>query len=168
MSAYQVLKQIEVFTILQPYNPVLVGTVPIGIDIDGSDLDIICEAADLLQFQQVVVDGFSKYAGFSDFFSKDAYVASFRYSGIEIEIYSKDKPTDLQNGYRHMVIEDRILNIAGEKLRQEVILLKKEGYKTEPAFGQLLGLANPYEELLELEDLSDAELEDYLRSRYFS
>lgn len=34
-------------------------------------------------------------------------------------------------------------------------VLKKEGYKTEPAFGMLLGLDNPYVQLIELEELAD-------------
>jgi hypothetical protein len=32
---------------LAPYNPVLAGTIPLGVDIPGSDLDIICHADDL-------------------------------------------------------------------------------------------------------------------------
>ena len=40
----------------------------------------------------------------------------------------------------------------GEEFRQQVVNLKKQGYKTEPAFAKLLGLnsENPFDELLKL------------------
>ncbi len=48
-----------------------------------------------------------------------------------------------------MIIEHEILNRRGESFRQQIIDLKRQGYKTEPAFGIAFGLVeNPYEELL--------------------
>lgn len=48
-----------------------------------------------------------------------------------------------------MIIEDQILASKDENFRLEIIKLKQKGYKTEPAFGLLLGLKNdPYLELL--------------------
>ena len=48
-------------------------------------------------------------------------------------------------------MEHRVLLAKGEEFRQEVINLKRQGWKTEPAFAKLLGLnGNPYEELLKL------------------
>lgn len=41
-----------------------------------------------------------------------------------------------------------------------------EGYKTEPAFGFLLGMSEPYMELLQLEEMTNNELKDYLRLIY--
>jgi hypothetical protein len=50
-----------------------------------------------------------------------------------------------------MIIEHRVLIEKGEKFRQEIIKLKRQGLKTEPAFAKLLGLdGNPYEALLKL------------------
>ncbi len=51
--------------------------------------------------------------------------------------------------YRHMIKEYEILKMYGEEFRKQIIQLKRQGLKTEPAFGVLLGLKNdPYIELL--------------------
>jgi hypothetical protein len=42
-KAYEVLLKYKIFEKLSNYSPLLAGTVPIEIDIEGSDLDIICE-----------------------------------------------------------------------------------------------------------------------------
>lgn len=68
--------------------------------------------------------------------------------GFPIEIFGQNKPTTQQNAYLHMVAEYKILQEKGEKFKQKIIELKKQGIKTEPAFGMLLGLENPYEDLL--------------------
>ncbi len=52
-----------------------------------------------------------------------------------------------------MIIEHKILSSKNDKFRAEIIQLKKEGLKTEPAFARLLGLqGNPYEELLKVKE----------------
>jgi len=82
---------------------------------------------------------------------------------IEIEIYAQSLNSCKQNGYRHMVVEDRILRLGGERTREEVVILKKNGLKTEPAFVKHLGLdGNPYDELLKLEKYSDKKIKDML------
>ncbi|GGG28710.1 hypothetical protein GCM10011323_35150 [Pontibacter amylolyticus] len=51
-----------------------------------------------------------------------------------------------------MLIEHKLLLQHGDKFKQQVVQLKLQGYKTEPAFAQLLGLkGNSYEVLLLLE-----------------
>jgi len=42
-KAFQVLSDYTIFETLTTFNPILVGTIPIEIDIETSDLDIICE-----------------------------------------------------------------------------------------------------------------------------
>jgi len=80
----------------------------------------------------------------------ESVIANFFVDDFEIEIFGQNTPTELQNGYRHMVIEDQILRSKGENFRLEIIKLKEKGIKTEPAFGLLLGLTgNVYEELLD-------------------
>jgi len=52
-----------------------------------------------------------------------------------------------------MVIEYQLLVKHGSVCREKIIELKKQGFKTEPAFAFLLGLkGNPYEELLKYEN----------------
>lgn len=159
-QAYQVLQETKVLSVLKDYDPIVVGTIPIGIDVEGSDIDIACHAPDLESFGSLVRSSFSAYGSFADRIKDDekAYVAGFIYSGREIEIFAQNKPPVLQNGFRHMLVEERILRLAGEEFRQRIIGLKQQGIKTEPAFGLLLNLENPYSDLLDLEKYSDKEL----------
>lgn len=165
-QAYNVLKETDIFSILKDYDPILVGTIPIDIDIENSDLDIVCCAADFNEIQRQILDNFSLYRNFSDNMTKDLYIANFRYDGLEIEIFTTHNPSHLQNGYRHMVIEHRILELVGKDFKKEIIRLKREGLKTEPAFGKLLDMKEPYSELLELEKLNDQELNSFIQEHY--
>ncbi|MNT60724.1 hypothetical protein D3C72_1983240 [compost metagenome] len=82
--------------------------------------------------------------------NQESVVANFFVETFEIEIFGQNIPTELQNGYKHMVIEDQILRSRDENFRLEIIKLKESGIKTEPAFGLLLGLnGNVYQELLD-------------------
>jgi hypothetical protein len=47
-----------------------------------------------------------------------------------------------------MLAEYRILKEKGADFKHKIIELKKQGIKTEPAFGLLMDLKNPYEDLL--------------------
>ncbi|MDR6920590.1 MULTISPECIES: DUF4269 domain-containing protein [Chryseobacterium] len=154
--AYEVLTKYQVFPKLKPYSPVLAGTVPIGIDIESSDLDIICEVD--LRFEEDFLDDIM----FSRLIPPDAevkvenilingeksIVLNFMLEEFPIEIFGQNKPSLAQNAYRHMMAEYRILRDKGEEFKQKIIELKKQGIKTEPAFGMLLGLENPYKDLL--------------------
>ena len=64
-----------------------------------------------------------------------------------------------------MIVEFRILKLMGVGFREQIVELKKQGYKTEPAFGLLLNLADSYQQLLELERMSEDELKVFLLSR---
>ncbi|WP_316804737.1 DUF4269 domain-containing protein [Pedobacter nototheniae] len=150
-EAYHVLTEHGVLEKLSAYAPILVGTIPINIDIESSDLDIICYAKDEEEFKKDLNHYFSKEKGFS--ISENAQLraikANFFIDGFELEIFGQNRPTQEQNAYRHLLIEYKLLLEKGDKFRQEVIDLKKQGYKTEPAFAKLLNMTgNPYEALL--------------------
>ncbi len=86
-------------------------------------------------------------------------ICNFNVEEMEVEIYSTKEDTYKLASYRHMIIEDRLLNLGGKKLKYNVIKLKKRGLKTEPAFAKILNLeGNPYEQLLLLEEYNDKEL----------
>ncbi|RZK33633.1 MAG: DUF4269 domain-containing protein, partial [Pedobacter sp.] len=82
----------------------------------------------------------------------NAVKSNFLIEDFEIEIFGQNISTQQQHAYRHMLIEHKILLEKGEAFRQQIIQLKKQGFKTEPAFAKLLGLeGDAYEELLKVE-----------------
>ncbi|OMC71661.1 hypothetical protein BK126_06200 [Paenibacillus sp. FSL H7-0326] len=164
-EVYRVLTQFKIMDRLQAYDPILTGTVPIAVDIEGSDLDIICEVHDFSEFNQRLTDQFGEYEGFK---ISEKIVdgikrmkASFRLEGWGIEVFGQPIPTSEQNAYRHMLIEDRVLKFAGEDFRSLVVSMKRKGTKTEPAFSMLLGLegkGNAYEAMFEIENWTDEQI----------
>ncbi|MFC0780648.1 DUF4269 domain-containing protein [Flavobacterium sp. HJSW_4] len=152
-AALMVLTQHKILENLAEFDPILVGTIPINIDIENSDLDIVCYWKNKSDFIEKIKQLFEKENHFSIreelINNQDSVIANFFIDAFEIEIFGQNTPTELQNGYRHMLIEHQILSSRDENFRLEVIKLKKSGIKTEPAFGLLLGLkGNVYEELL--------------------
>ncbi|RUT67820.1 DUF4269 domain-containing protein [Flavobacterium cupreum] len=154
IRAYEVLTQNKILSELAEFDPVLVGTIPINIAIENSDLDIICYWKDKTHFIEKLISLFGNETDFTIretmINDEESIIANFKKAAFEIEIFGQNIPVQNQNGYRHMIIEYKILQLKGEKFRLEIIRLKQKGYKTEPAFGLLLGLKDdPYLELLE-------------------
>lgn len=163
--AFQDLSNLQIMKILQPYQPVVAGTIPIGIDVEGSDLDIICYVTNFDDFERLVVDHFGSRPQFSIHRGRqrhnEAYIlGKFHAVHFEIEIFGQARPVVEQDAYRHMIIEDRLLREHGDDFRRRVIALKQAGVKTEPAFVQILGLSSeldPYDALLALERKESSE-----------
>jgi hypothetical protein len=158
---YALLQQSTLWHVLQEFDPVLVGTIPLDIDTPASDLDIICEVPEAaqLRFAQLLRAQFGQQPGFRlgqrSSGSHLATVCSFRYAEELIEVFGQALPTTQQFAFRHLVVEHAVLVAGGEPWRLAVRALKHQGLKTEPAFAQLLHLAgDPYLALLTLEDQS--------------
>ncbi len=155
-QAYSMLMSNFILEKLKCFNHVLVGTIPINIDIERSDLDIICYFADKQEFQKFITENFSSEKRFTIKEQQNSdtlvIVASFVVDNFEIEIFGQNTPTKNQFAYRHMIVEHNLLNKYGEVFRQEIIKLKRQGHKTEPAFAIALDLkGDPYKELLKFE-----------------
>ncbi|PVW13913.1 DUF4269 domain-containing protein [Marixanthomonas spongiae] len=154
--AFHEIKEHKIFEVLKKYNPILTGTIPIGIDLPESDLDIICECENHFEFKMYLTRKFSEKKDFKVYSKKqngiESTVAEFKTDNFLFEVFGQNIPTEKQNAYRHMIIENRILNEKGVDFKQKIKKLKSDGLKTEPAFAKLLGLkGNPYTELLKLE-----------------
>ena len=154
IQAFKVLTEKKIVMNLAEFYPVLVGTIPINIDIETSDLDIICYWKDKMAFRKKIQSNFNNEDKFiiRDTFinNQETVIASFETAGFKIEVFGQNIPVREQNGYRHMITEYEILQSKGENFRREIIKLKQQGYKTEPAFGLLLGLkGDPYSALLD-------------------
>ena len=171
-NTYSVLDKLKIFKILREYDPTLVGTIPIEIDISESDLDIICEVYDLEEFEELVIKSFNKYDNFhikrQTVKGLLTSISYFGYSNFLIEIFGQPKPVIEQNGYRHMIVEKKLLEISGESARKQIIKLKKLGLKTEPAFAKYFNLkGDPFDELLKLSRLNKEELILFLKKKNY-
>lgn len=166
-EAYKVMTDLKIMDLLAPFHPVLAGTIPLGIDLPASDLDIICEVYDYGKFQRDVKLMFGRY---EDFRCKSKTVngmmrtvANFTAGGFPFEIFGQSVPVTGQNAYKHMVVEHRILEMAGPAGPREIRKRRRQGMKTEPAFADWLGLpGDPYAALLELYDWEDRRLAEFV------
>jgi hypothetical protein len=162
-AAYYALEGLRVLALLGAFDPVLVGTIPLDIDIPGSDLDIVCYAADADTFAQHVQDTFGHFPTFvlqrKIIDRLPTVIAWFTSQGFPIEIFGQPHPVTAQHAFRHLVVEARLLRHGGVGVRQQIRHLKVQGLKTEPAFAVVFALSgDPYHTLLQLAELSEEEL----------
>jgi hypothetical protein len=151
---HEVLQRSRIFDILAEFSPILAGTFPIEIDIPGSDFDILCCFANPDYFSSVLKENFQTQDGFTrqemEMEGERIVLANFNLDGFPVEIFGQNIPVLQQRAFRHMIVENRILQEKGEAFRKEIIRLKIAGVKTEPAFAQLIGIeGDPYLGLLE-------------------
>jgi hypothetical protein len=139
--------------ILAPYTPLVVGTIPLGIDTAASDIDIVCEVRDTRSFAELMAARFGGYENFEvRLIGSDRIVCRFSFDGEQIEVYGSPTPSARSEGWRHMMVEARLLAMFGEDFRDGIVALKERGVKTEPAFARMLGLdGDPYRAMLDLE-----------------
>lgn len=168
-AAYHALQASQVMTHLADYQPVLVGTVPINIDIASSDLDILCYATDLTRFQAHVRQHYYAYDNFRDK-QRDkegivSYIANFTAHNFLFEIFAQAIPVTQQRAYRHMLIEHRLLQLGNASAREAIRQLKRDGLKTEPAFAQYFNITgdNPYDALLTIAELDDDKIRKVIK-----
>jgi hypothetical protein len=157
-QAYATLEASGLWPLLSEFSPVLAGTVPLGIDIAGSDLDVLCAVPEAAQtrFAALLRAHFGVQPDFRlaqrRIGGHATTVCGFRYESEEIEVFGQALPVAQQHGWRHLLVERAVLAAGGETWRTAVRALKRRGLKTEPAFAQLLGLpGDPYAALLTLE-----------------
>ena len=154
-----VIADLGLLTVLSDYQPIVIGTPPLGIATVESDIDIACSARCLQEFTRVVTQ---TYRSEHNFFSTesiqqglDSVVINFRRSEWDIEIFCQNIPTVEQWGVRHFLVEQRILLLFPD-LRSKILELKHKGLKTEPAFAHAMKLVgDPYEAVLTLEKLDN-------------
>ncbi len=156
-DAYQALVELDLFAVLADYDPILAGSIPLGIATPESDLDIICFADDLDTCAKVLAAVYGDEEGFSlvrrEKNGLPTLICRFQFRRFAVEIFAQPRPTEEQNAYRHMVAEARLLREGGDDAFQAIRQLKQDGMKTEPAFGEYFCLeGDPYEVLLDLAD----------------
>ena len=147
--AYKVLTDNLILENLVEFDPILVGTIPLAIDIEDSDLDVICCYHDAVSFLKTAIYCFEDNDEFEAQENSDRCIVRFSIDGFKVELFGQAVPTKEQKAYRHMLAEYKLLQYYGEDFRYKVIGLKNKGIKAELAFCMLLGLpGDPYEALL--------------------
>ncbi|MGE7881749.1 DUF4269 domain-containing protein [Bacillus sp. NPDC094077] len=151
-KVYDVLNKLNIMEDLSLYSPVLCGTIPLRIDTPQSDLDIVMEVHNFNAFEQEMRSLYSSYEGFKIKKKKikntESIKVNFKFKGFEFELFAQPKPVRNQNAYKHMIVEYMLL-MQYPHIREEVIHLKENGLKTEPAFAHVLKIdGDPYEELI--------------------
>jgi len=157
-----VVKDLRLLNRLSQFDPVLIGTPPLGLAIETSDIDIACHCAELSDFADTVAREFGQMPAFHlrtiEHLNAPSVVASLFAKGWDIELFCQALPTPAQAGVRHFHVERRLLDLA-PALRPMVLRAKMQGLKTEPAFARILGLSgDPYEAVLDLETWTDEAL----------
>ncbi|MES5485449.1 DUF4269 domain-containing protein [Bradyrhizobium sp. INPA03-11B] len=147
---------------LEPFDPRIVGTLPLGLAVPGSDIDIVCHVLDPNSFADIVwkhyrsADDFVLYRWTSG--TRPA-IARFVWDGWPFELFGDQRPVEQQRSWVHFEVERRLLALDDGRLRRAVGTLRAGGLKTEPAFAAVLGISgDPYQGLLDLAVETDAGL----------
>ncbi|WP_440897324.1 DUF4269 domain-containing protein [Amphibacillus sp. Q70] len=151
-SAYKVMKNLNILQQFSAAKPLLCGTIPLAIDHEKSDLDIVLEAENLDELASNLKEAYGHFEKFTQkriiVRNQDVRLTHFFFAGFEFELFAQNRPTKEQNGYLYMVIEYHILQNKPE-WKKIIRQMKKDGLKTEPAFSVLLKLnGDPYEALI--------------------
>jgi hypothetical protein len=163
----EVLNCLGISELLADVDYEVIGTPPLGIDIADSDIDISCfsSAPDVLaqKLSTALINHKDLSQRTLSFPPYKTELVSFTFMEWPIEFFIQDRPLKDQFGVRHFLLERRLLSLLGSKFIQQLIRLKQQGMKTEPAFATLLGITgDPYINLLSLEDLSDQKIKQLL------
>ena len=164
--AFQILKDLEVFENLSDDHPTLVGSVPLDLALElskeQSGIDIVRTCSDLKVAAKRDRELFSKFDHFQSsrgiFGGVPSLMTQFQVEDVRIHLVTQALPTPVQSPVVHMLVQYRLLEIGGASFRAALLDLRRKGQTTESAFATLLGMENPYQELLDLDDLTDHEL----------
>jgi hypothetical protein len=165
--------------------PVLAGSIPLDLATDESGLDIAIGTSDLKAFSQfvqslgvrssteagsgqgqVVFEGFETWRGI--LLGVATQFITFRHAGESFELIAQNVPIPRQSAVIHLLVQERLLKLGGPHFRAQVLQHRLDqasgsGDKNVAlAFGHVLGLEEPYRELLVLEDESD----HFLRAKF--
>ncbi|GGD70787.1 alpha/beta hydrolase [Croceicoccus mobilis] len=157
---------------LRDHDPHVAGTFPLGLDLRSSDIDLLCHAPDGDAFARLL---WGVASGYPDFTMRQwtggtrAVIASFTIDDLPFEIFGDPRPVESQEGWLHFTVEQRLLELGGDRFHAAVMATRQTGAKTEPAFAQVLGVeGDPYAALAALSAKSDAVLGRLLATAGFT
>lgn len=162
---FRAIEESRILETLAPFDPIMVGTIPLGIDTDSSDIDIVTSWSG--KTPDALLKALSGYETRRlEINGRDTILARFSVNGVPFEIFAQEIPSSQQEAHLHFLVEERLLKFGGESLRSEIRSLRQSGLKTEPAFATALGLSgDPYRALLDLQMASPVTLTKILLDR---
>ena len=154
------LARLDLYGSLPDCCPAVIGTLPLGIDVPGSDLDI---ALQVLNVKQTALRLRELWGHLPDFTvtrgktqGAPSALVGFSLDGLPVEIFASRLPLMHQHGVAHFHIEVTLLGLLGPSFREAVMRHRAAGLKTEPAFAEALKLpGDPYEAVLRLQTHTD-------------
>lgn len=156
------LEESTILDKLKDYTPCLSGTIPLGIHNEKSDLDILLEADNTDLALRELSSLFKNYLGFKikqyQKGDQNIILVNFKHQDLLIELYCTTQSVYKQAANQHFLVEGKILKLCPPQFKHKIIELKKSGLKTEPAFGKLMNLENPYIDLLVLNQKTEAQI----------
>lgn len=146
---------------LGAHDPLLAGSLPVGLYMSNSDLDVLVGHTEWQTFSKDFFEKIKTQATNATYkLEADYALINLAYRGVPFEIYFAEKPPILQRAGRHLQIEARLIQLFPRAL-QILKKLRTQGMKTEPAFAQAFHIeGDPYEELERWSNLTDANLYD--------
>jgi predicted metalloenzyme YecM len=162
-SVFSALMGSNILEILKDFSPQIVGTFPLGIYTENSDLDILLECYDLENLRNLIQDRMGYLENFEFNHIKiddvDSLVINFIYKNVPIELFAQPIPTMKQKAFKHFQVEERILAQTNDLFKKKIFEIRNNGIKTEPAFAKALSIdKEPYLELLNYHNFSLEEL----------
>lgn len=155
-KVWDALNESMVLEIFKHHHPLVAGTFPLGIETSESDIDVLMQSSDLASIEKELMTLFSKSEGLETKYLEvdglKTLLCNFTFKNVPFEIFVQDRAPVKQTAYRHFLVEERLLKLGGNELREKIMTKRQKGLKTEPAFAKALELeGDPYQELLVLQ-----------------
>lgn len=164
------LENWKILKSLHGFKPTLAGTIPLDIDTDSSDVDILVKFNIPAHLQKICYAKFRNLPNYS--FSEKTIalrvtlICRFETKKFQYEIFGQSVEPTEQYAWIHMMVENRFLTLADSSFREEIRSLKKQGIKTELAFCKVLDLkGDPYKTLVQWNQKSDEQFRELLLQR---
>jgi predicted metalloenzyme YecM len=170
-KVFQALINSEILNRCRRYSPLIAGSFPLGVETLDSDVDVLLCSDDLDEALDHLKNCFDSYPDFAIYQSTPVDSGSefgmvrFLADEVIFEIYVESTETLRQRAYRHFQVEERLLKLGGSDFRGRIMEFRKNGLKTELAFGAALKLkGDPYLKLIEMHSWSEGQLLALLES----
>ncbi|TDY73521.1 uncharacterized protein DUF4269 [Leptospira meyeri] len=164
------LENWKILKSLHGFKPTLAGTIPLDIDTDSSDVDILVKFNIPAHLQKICYAKFRNLPNYS--FSEKTIalrvtlICRFETKKFQYEIFGQSVEPTEQYAWIHMMVENRFLILADSSFRDEIRNLKKQGIKTEAAFCKVLDLkGDPYKTLVQWNQKSNEQFRELLLQR---